>query len=466
MRSRIILIIVVLLRPVIAPAADHRSVLLVTVDTLRADFVERWMSAGSSTWKALAEEGVYFRNHHTVANLTLPAHATLLSGLSPTDHGVRNNLQSLNSRTVTVAERLREQGFKTSAFVSALHLTDEHSGLGQGFSEFSAPRSPQTPAEAAATAAIRWIDASSGPTFVWLHLFDPHTPYDPPAELDLRLSLPADDKPFQQILSQREQWLTKLAHSDSAMISRLRTAGRQRSDNNWPSADSLERLRKELDSAREYHARWSEPGRVSALYAGEMAFADHWAGEVVAAFWNRHPQGVVVMTSDHGEAMGEGDVYFEHNPGLHSTVVRVPMVIADPQRPEEHGNSAEYLTSHMDVSKTLLQSAMGRPAMLPRKSYVIAEQEDASALSISDAAHQLIRVRRQNTLSGIFWGHPVVALGDQCLSQNKRVELARCDALRPMLDSYENKESAANHPLTDSEREERVRKLRSLGYAQ
>lgn len=466
MRSRIILIIVVLLRPVIVPAAEHRSVLLVTVDTLRADFVEQWISAGSSTWKALADKGVYFRNHYTVSNLTLPAHATLLSGLSPTYHGVRNNLQSLDPRIVTVAERLREQGFETGAFVSALHLTDEHSGLGQGFSEFSAPRAPQTPAEAAATAAIRWLDSSSGPTFVWLHLFDPHTPYDPPAVLDLRLTLPADDKPFQQILSQREQWLTKLAHSDTAMINQLGTAGRKRPDENWPSADSLEQLGKELESARAYHARWSEPGKVSRLYAGEMAFADFWAGEVVAAFWNRYSHGVVLMTSDHGEAMGEDGVYFEHNPGLHSTVVRVPMVIADPERPEEDGKSIEYLTSHMDVSETLLQSAMGRPAMLPGKSYVIAEQEDGGALSISDGTRQLIRVRRQNTLNGIFRGHPVVTLGDQCVSQNKRTALVQCDALRPPLDSYENETAAKSHPLSDSDREERIRKLRSLGYVQ
>jgi arylsulfatase A-like enzyme len=172
-----------------------RNVLLVTLDTTRADVLsgDAPSRALAPHIAALAEHGVRFPRAYTVAPLTLPAHATLLTGLVPPRHGVRDNgLAALPGSAETLAEILLADGFATAAFVSALVL-DRGFGLAQGFEVYdqpalapraSASQSVERPARATASAAAAWLQGldRARPFFLWVHLYDAHVPYEPAAE--------------------------------------------------------------------------------------------------------------------------------------------------------------------------------------------------------------------------------------------------------------------------------------------
>ncbi|MGD2115335.1 MAG: sulfatase-like hydrolase/transferase, partial [Acidobacteriota bacterium] len=181
---------------------EARPVVLVTVDTTRADRLGAYRAdagrgAGADSsltpnLDRLAERGVLFEHAYSVAPITLVAHTSILTGLEPPQHGVRNNgLHYVPDRLETLAERLRDAGYATGAFVSAAVL-DRRYNLTQGFDvyddDLSAGRErhprmvADRPAGAAVEAAAAWLDTlpPDRPFFLWLHLYDPHAPYSPP----------------------------------------------------------------------------------------------------------------------------------------------------------------------------------------------------------------------------------------------------------------------------------------------
>ncbi len=167
------------------------SVLLVTFDTLRADRVGVYGDAAARTphLDRLAREGVRFERAYSAAPVTLPAHATLFTGLLPPEHGVRGNGSfALGSGPRTLAEALRGRGLRTAAFVGAFPVAQRF-GLGRGFDRYddAFSRAPglhfdfaERRADRVVEAAESWLQANAGPVFVWVHLYDPHAPYDPP----------------------------------------------------------------------------------------------------------------------------------------------------------------------------------------------------------------------------------------------------------------------------------------------
>src|SRR5262249_30826137 len=154
-------------------------------DTTRADHIGVYGDSRARTPRldALAGGGVLFERAIAAAPITLPAHASLLTGLYPFVHGVRNNGNfSLGESTPTLATALRDRGYRTGAFVSAFVL-DRRFGLGRGFDEYDDRLQIERRGDATAAAAVQWLAASAGgeaPFFLWLHLYDPHDPYDPP----------------------------------------------------------------------------------------------------------------------------------------------------------------------------------------------------------------------------------------------------------------------------------------------
>ena len=168
------------------------DVLLVTIDTLRADRVGAYGDPLASTPEldGLAARGTLFREAIAAAPLTLPSHASLLTGLYPAGHGLRDNGGfHLGADVPTLAGRLEGAGYRNGAFVSA-YVLDEAWGLDRGFERYHAPFHPQEVAEAhafgelevagadtvnAALAFLRVDDPR--PTFCWVHLYDPHTPW-------------------------------------------------------------------------------------------------------------------------------------------------------------------------------------------------------------------------------------------------------------------------------------------------
>ncbi|TAJ20704.1 MAG: hypothetical protein EPO68_05950, partial [Planctomycetota bacterium] len=189
-----------------APAGRARhSVLLVTFDTTRPDaFGCTGGRAGTTPHvEALAAEGIVFESARTVAPLTLPAHASMLTGLVPLRHGLHDNgLEALAPAAQTLAELAREQGFATGAFVGSLVL-DRAYGLDQGFDVYTEPADagdvhdfhfPERPASEVADDAIAWLDgaARERPFFGWLHFYDPHAPHTPK---HVKPATPAPDDP-------------------------------------------------------------------------------------------------------------------------------------------------------------------------------------------------------------------------------------------------------------------------------
>jgi arylsulfatase A-like enzyme len=176
-------------------AVAGQNVLVVTLDTTRADHLGCYGDAKAATpvIDTLAAGGVRFAEAVTVAPETLPAHATLFTGLLPPRHGVRVNGESrLDSRHTTLAEVARARGYETAAFVSAFVL-DARFGLDQGFDLYDdkvettegpvfAAGNNERNAARATDAAVAWLRARDRrrPFLAWVHYFDAHAPYTPP----------------------------------------------------------------------------------------------------------------------------------------------------------------------------------------------------------------------------------------------------------------------------------------------
>ena len=165
-------------------AAARPNILLITLDTTRADHIGAYGYARARTPRIdrLAREGVMFERAITAAPITLPSHVSLLTGLYPFTHGVRNNGNfSLPAALPTLATALHDNGYQTAAFVSAFVL-DRRYGLDRGFDRYDDDVGLERRGDRTVEAAARWLDGRTAgrPFFVWLHLYDPHDPYDPP----------------------------------------------------------------------------------------------------------------------------------------------------------------------------------------------------------------------------------------------------------------------------------------------
>jgi len=158
-----------------APPRAPSSIVLVTIDTLRADHVNQQVTPALA---ALAKESIVFDQAITVAPLTLPAHTSLLTAQFPPRHGVRDNqIFALPDSAITYPSMLQQRGYATAAFVSAVVL-DHRYGLNRGFDVYDDEvAGPERAASDTLARAERWIDSARRPFFVWVHLFEPHAPY-------------------------------------------------------------------------------------------------------------------------------------------------------------------------------------------------------------------------------------------------------------------------------------------------
>jgi hypothetical protein len=181
------------------PGADKnpRHLIVISIDTLRADHLGCYGHGAALTpnLDKLASEGALFEKHFTCYPLTLPSHLTQLTGVSSLGHRVRDNLyHRLPEQFATLPEELGKQGFTTGAFVSAFTMRSG-SGIERGFSVYDdegvrePPKGkltiPERKAEATLGRASAWLKTNrdANRIFCFVHLFDPHSPYDPPKDL-------------------------------------------------------------------------------------------------------------------------------------------------------------------------------------------------------------------------------------------------------------------------------------------
>ncbi len=266
------------------PPSPERSIVLVTLDTFRADHLG---CAGHPRVRTpfldrLARRGTQWSEAVSAIPLTTPSHATILTGWTPRAHGLLKNRMRLDAARVTVAEALRERGFRTAAIVSNATVLSPELHLDQGFASYRVVEPAQRPASGegreTARAANEILASESAPgLFLWTHFFDAHLPYLPPPPFD-------------------------------RMYRGLRPSGAAK-----PGAPDRGAPR---DSAE--------------LYAGEISFLDGGVGrlartiEETGAF--EHTS--LIVTADHGEGLGEHGGYYGHDTQLYETSLRVPLVIA------------------------------------------------------------------------------------------------------------------------------------------
>ena len=276
-------------------AAAGFDVLLVTLDTTRADRIGCYghAAAATPTLDGLARNGVRFENAATVAPLTAPAHASILTGLYPPRHGLRaNGPYRLDEARQTLAETLGGAGYETAAFVSSFVL-DRRFGFGQGFATYDDRVAPKTSmsmeaimerdARQVTDAALAWFGArrAGRPYFAWVHYFDPHVPYAPPAEFASKFP----DDP----------------------------------------------------------------------YDAEIAYVDAQLGRLLGALekGGRAERTLIVVVADHGEALGQhGEV--SHGYFVYDEVVRVPLVLASKGLFARPRVESKLAVSVVDIVPTVL----------------------------------------------------------------------------------------------------------------
>jgi len=300
---------------VVTRSAAPRTVLLVTSDTHRADHLG---SAGSGVevdtpaLDQLAARGVTFEDAWSTSNTTVPSHSAILTAMHPRDTKVLSNESMLPEEALTLAEVFRAEGYRTFAAVSAAHLSDEYTALGQGFDRMWRPAGSESRAAEAAQTLLRWIDEADGqPVFAWLHLFDAHAPYAPPSPFDRRY-YPSDRDPF---------------------------------DASRPPLEDAERLPDWLAGLR-------DRAFPRAQYRAEVSYVDSALAPVLA-----HPRvrdGIVAFTGDHGEIFERGDTYYGHQ-GLYPATLHVPLILAFPGAPA--GTRVRGPVHQTDLGRTLLDLA-------------------------------------------------------------------------------------------------------------
>jgi hypothetical protein len=283
-----------------APSVDAPDILLVTLDTTRADHLSCYGYPRGTTpaIDRVARGGYLWHSVWSPIPLTNPSHASMFTGLPPRRHGVLNNGTALPDSIPTHVEELARRGYRCAAFVSGIPLKVGLSGLARGFAVYDDAFSPlermhpmlttlaavrvvnrvlpldliERHAERTCAAADRWLRETDGPAFAWVHLFDPHSPYDAPEPL------PA------YFRAQGGHWT---AHG---------TASRE-----WPIAD----------------------------YDAEILRADRALSGLIRTFEEvSGGRGKILVTADHGEGLNEhGEL--THGTQLFQEDITVPFVLRD-----------------------------------------------------------------------------------------------------------------------------------------
>jgi arylsulfatase A-like enzyme len=278
---------------------DSPSLILVTVDTLRADRLACYGRSQAKTpfMDRLAREGTRFTTVVTPVPRTTPAVASLLTGLLPPAHRVRGLNSRLPAEIPSIATWMKAGGARTGAFISNLFLR-RGTGFERDFDVFSDPKDRWDGNSAAQVTdeALDWVRGLAGDQrfFLWIHYLDPHWTYDPPAPYD-RLYDPdwSDSWPYNGI-----------AAGDKAQ-------GRI--------------IFRNTMTPREVHHAVS-------LYEGEIASTDAQLGRLLdgLASMGRLDPSLVVLTSDHGESLGEHGYYFAHGEYLYDGTLLVPLILRWP----------------------------------------------------------------------------------------------------------------------------------------
>jgi arylsulfatase A-like enzyme len=296
------------------------DIVLITVDTLRPDHMglygyHRETTPNIDRWWS---DSAIFRRAYAAEAKTPSSVMSILSGLSPQEHGVRLFYQLASPDTVLLPDLLPES-YRTAAFVSNVVLTDEALGIADRFDHYDdlvdekEPRRPvfERRAERTTDAVLHWLAQGRDeerPLFLWVHYIDPHGPYLPP-----------------------DRWLDRFSHGEEKHIDVTRLQAYQRFEG--------------VTDQWEYVDRYDE----------EIAYLDSEVGRLLTGASERLDldRSLLVFTSDHGESMVEHEKWFIHGYHVYEEQVRVPLMIRSPRvRP----GPREDLAAGIDLVPTILRS--------------------------------------------------------------------------------------------------------------
>jgi arylsulfatase len=312
-----------------AREAPRPNLLLISVDTLRADRLSCYGGAADVgvALCGIAADGARFTWAFAAAPSTAPSVASLLTSQLPSDHGVTELARSrLAGEVETVAESLAAAGYATAAFVANPVLANGR-GFEQGFAVYDDRMQRREINRAAlereaaeiTDAALAWLRVARAPWFLWLHYQDPHGPYDPPGAPAAR------DAP------------------DAAALPLLRD------QSGWGGIPAYQQI-PGARAAATYEAR----------YLDEIRWLDRHVARLVAGADTGGRRTAIAVTADHGEAFGEDGFWLAHGHSLGLDQIRVPLL----WRPVVPGEARVVATpvSTLDVAPTLLAAAGLPPA--------------------------------------------------------------------------------------------------------
>lgn len=392
------------------------NVLLVTLDTTRADHLGcyGYADALTTTCDALAKDGVVFEQAYATVPLTLPSHASILTGLYPPETGIHNNGRGhLKDTFATLADSLRRQGYETGAFVGSIVLP-ARSGLNLGFQKYDDDMAGgerhgheahlMRSARLVIDSALNWLRGrKSKPFFCWIHLYDPHAPFEGHAEV------------FQNRFQGKE-------------------------------------------------------------YDGDIAYADLQVGRLIKYLKDKklYDHTMIVVVGDHGESFGEHQE-LEHGFLLYNATLRVPLIMTAPGQCRV-GHRVPTSVSLVDIYPTILKSLnVPPPAHLSGVDLSPALQgksiEARPCYSESEACYAAFRwapLRSITTNSWKYINSTHEELYDLERDPNELADLAKSqpeqvEQMRLMLESV--RESMVDCPESDTPFDPKhLKQLSALGY--
>ena len=296
-----------------APPTPDYNVVLITIDTLRADHLGcyGYDRATTPNIDRLANESMVFEWARSTCSATAPSVATILTGLHRVSHGVARNGSPLPDVVMTLPEIMKQTGYATRGIISNPTIGPDL-GFGQGFDEFGFPedlnrsgpeRFGGPPVVSAAVDSLqRWSEDGSK-FFMWAHFMDPHGPYFPPKPF--RDAFPATDY---ELIEPLEVSIVEGNHGLEVIPRYQRVSGQKPGD---------------MVKTRDYRAR----------YDAEINYMDSLVGELLdtirgLGLWDNT---IVVFTADHGESLGEHEYFFQHGWYLYDDCLRVPLIIHSPE---------------------------------------------------------------------------------------------------------------------------------------
>ena len=343
------------------------NVILISFDAMRADAIGP-RGGGPSLTPSIdrfAARSEVWTNAYATFNATNPSFASTMTGFYGTKHGVYDLQTPLPDSFTTLAEILRGAGYRTGAVVSAQHLSDAASGLGQGFEDYIvAPR--RYSAETAADLAMDWLGERQDPFFLWLHFFDPHTPHDAPRPYadGYRAEAPSGMMP-------PAKWIP------------FRTPG--------------------AVAYRDPQLRAHED-----LYDAEVAYLDRQVDRLLDDLDSRGllERSVVILMSDHGENGRDDRVPFRHA-GLWDATTHVPLII---HRPDGSPAVHQGFAQNVDLLPTILQLAGQK--VPPTDGRSLLDGEPRTVVFSEHSHHSGAMVRDADFLYSWSKGNPFVPDGE------------------------------------------------------